>query len=116
GLYPFGNRTSLDRSESKKDRQLCSCRSLMPLEAEATLTSGFCKRFHAAVIDVRSTIKHNFLHARLDGALGEQLADSSSCCLVRTGLQAALEVSLEGRSSSKRHAARIVDDLRVDVL
>src|SRR5690606_19898951 len=45
-----------------------------------------------------------------------QLANSSGCCGVGTGLELALEVAIEGRSGRKRNAADVVDDLGVDVL
>src|SRR5690606_31631840 len=44
------------------------------------------------------------------------LANSGSSCLVGTGLQRTLEVCLEARCGSDRVTARVVDDLRINVL
>src|SRR5690606_7381471 len=86
----------------------------MSLEAQSALAGGVGQRFHAAMEQIGPTVEHDRLHARLGGALGESLADLGSGVLI--GAVVDLEILLHARRGGQGAAARIIDDLSVDVL
>src|SRR5690606_19333188 len=111
GIAPDG-----ETEQAAKTRALPRKSFSRPLEAEAGFARGVRQRLDAAVEDEGAAIEHDVLDARLDRALGDELADGSRRFPVGAGLERALQILVERRGGGDRMAARVVDDLRVDVL
>src|SRR5262245_45351951 len=105
-----------------------SCRSSTPLpssclfwrslisgssEVQSALASAVGQRLHAAVIDVTVAVEHDLLDALLDAERRDGFADRG-----RDRDLAALARLLAAERRGLRHrlAARVVDDLGVDLL
>src|SRR4051812_22537799 len=110
--------SSRSRSRGRPRSRRCSCAisRTLSLERQPGFAGGIGQGFHPAVKQIAAAVEHHGGDAGLLGALGDRLADRLGRLDIGAGLQAAAHVLLDGRGSGERHAARVVDDLRVDVL
>src|SRR6266508_377460 len=83
---------------------------------QSAFAGGVGERLHLAVIDVAAAVKHDFPDPLFSGAVGHQFSDPLRGADVGTGLGFLLQPGVERGRVRESLAARVVDDLRVDVL
>src|SRR5690606_17478179 len=84
--------------------------------AQTAFAGSFGESLHTAVVNECTTVEHYFADACFNSTLSNQLTNRSGCCGVGTGLELALQVAIQGRSSGDGNTANVVDNLNVDVL
>src|SRR4051794_19286018 len=84
-----------------------------PLEVEAGLAGRLGERANPPVVLEARPVEHDLLDAGLLRALGDELADALGVVRLRAGR--APEARLDRRGGRDGAAARVVDDLGVDV-
>src|SRR5258708_16659008 len=122
-LTSFSTRSLSSRSPSRRrpPRSRPSFRAIVvtPIlrsETQPAFAGGVGKRLDAAMEHEPAAVEHDFLDACLDRALGDQAPDFLCGADIGAGLDLALDILVEGRGGGQRHALRVVDDLRIDML
>ena len=88
----------------------------VPLKLQSAFTRGVGQRLDAPVKQISAAIEYDLLHAFFLRTFGDQLADRLCGINVRAGLAARAHFLLHAGRRGDRHALRVVDHLRVDVL
>src|SRR6266545_1578106 len=83
---------------------------------QSAFAGGVGERFYLAVIDVAAAVKHDSPDPLFPGTVGHQFPDPLRGADVGTGLGFLLQPGVERGRVRESLAARVVDDLRVDVL
>src|SRR5207244_8592477 len=83
---------------------------ILVLEAEAALASPIGQCLDTAMEQITAAVEHDLLDTRLDGALGNELADLTGCSLVGPLLAGTAEAQIGRASCREREQTPPVDE------